>query len=371
MDTLIKVLRGADTIGGSCIKIIHGRDVVVLDYGMPLMGPGGSALEKASVLKPSYQNNILINPVNEQEILHGYVVSHAHPDHYGLINYVTPDVPIYMSDSSITLLKACNIFYPVDLQLSDVERCHSFSPGKPFQLGPFTITAYLMDHSAFGACALHVSVGGKSIFYTGDFRGHGRKTAALDYLFKRVHDVDVLLMEGTTLDNGHPNTFKTEQCVEQAFVEQMDNDDHLFVAASGSNIDRLVSLYNACKRSGRILVLDLYQVSLLEALKQYAPGLPPHANDCIRVYYPKSQAKAFIKAYGEKALFKYSHLHINADKLENDKRYVFRLSNFYLKHLIGAVQEKNQTSRLVYSMWQGYMKRQTVFHDIETLAGHE
>lgn len=50
---------------------------------------------------------------------------------------------------------------------------------------------------------------------------------------------------------------------------------------------------------------------------------------------------------------------------------MFRLSNFYLKHLIGAVQERNQTSRLLYSMWQCYMKHQTVFKDIETLAGHE
>lgn len=71
--------------------------------------------------------------------------------------------------------------------------------------------------------------------------------------------------------------------MEQAFVEQVNNDDHLFFSASGSNIDRLVSLYNACKRSGRTLVLDLYQVSLLEALKQYAPVLPPHDNGCIRV----------------------------------------------------------------------------------------
>ncbi|MCK5881371.1 MAG: hypothetical protein KAG18_05795, partial [Sinobacterium sp.] len=368
MKTTVTLLRGADTIGGSCIKISHGSDVIILDYGMPLMAAGGEELPRDLSAKPTLENGMLISPTAIGETLHGYVISHAHPDHYGLINYLDDSADVYLSDSSLALLTTTNVFYPKALQVNNLERCHSFTPGKMFSLGPFMIQAYLMDHSAFGACGLHVIVGGKSIFYTGDFRGHGRKPQVLDYACKHIGKVDVLLMEGTTLDNGHPNTFKTEPCVEHALVDIMQENAHLFVAASGSNVDRLVSLYNACKRSGRILVLDIYQVSLLEALKVYAPGLPPHASDCIRVYFPKNQSAAFNKAYGEGAVLKYKHLHINADKLMEGERYVFRLSNFYLMHLLKAVKERGHNAQLVYSMWLGYKDKQAIFKELENVA---
>ena len=54
-----------------------------------------------------------------------------------------------------------------------------------------------MDHSAFDAHGFLVEAGGKSVFYTGDFRGHGRKRKLLDRLIKKPPKVDALMMEGT------------------------------------------------------------------------------------------------------------------------------------------------------------------------------
>ena len=47
--------------------------------------------------------------------------------------------------------------------------------GKPVTLGPFTITPLLVDHSAYDAYALLIEADGQRLFYSGDFRGHGRK----------------------------------------------------------------------------------------------------------------------------------------------------------------------------------------------------
>ena len=53
-----------------------------------------------------------------------------------------------------------------------------------FEVGNFKIMPYLMDHSAFDAAAFEISDGDKTVIYTGDFRGHGRKAVCLDYFLK-------------------------------------------------------------------------------------------------------------------------------------------------------------------------------------------
>ncbi len=53
-------------------------------------------------------------------------------------------------------------------------------------------------------------------------------------------------MEGTTLGGKHQIGFNTEVEVEQAFYEIFSTQkDISFIAAAGSNVDRLVSLYKA------------------------------------------------------------------------------------------------------------------------------
>ena len=69
---------------------------------------------------------------------------------------------------------------------------------EPFEIGDFTIKPYLMDHSAFDAAAFEITAEGKTIIYTGDFRGHGRKAVCLDrFISGAARNADLLLAEGT------------------------------------------------------------------------------------------------------------------------------------------------------------------------------
>lgn len=127
---------------------------------------------------------------------------------------------------------------------------------QPITLGPFTITPYLVDHSAYDAYAVLVEADGKRLFYSGDFRMHGRKAKLVEQLIADPpEDVDVLLMEGTTL--GRPETergFPSENDLVPQFVEMFEQTDGLvLVWASGQNIDRLVTLYKACRKTKRQL----------------------------------------------------------------------------------------------------------------------
>ena len=69
----------------------------------------------------------------------------------------------------------------------------------PFAIGPFTVTPYLADHSGFDAYSLLIEAGGRRLFYTGDFRGHGRKHCLQRLLADPPRDVHALVMEGTSI----------------------------------------------------------------------------------------------------------------------------------------------------------------------------
>jgi ribonuclease J len=146
----------------------------------------------------------------------------------------------------------------------------------PFTLGPFTITPYLADHSAYDAFSLLVEAGGRSLFYTGDIRGHGRKASAFERLLADPPSpVHALLMEGTSFrildadpdanaaDLAPELVTLTEADVEVSLADTLKATKGLVVVlASAQNIDRLVTVYRAALRADRDLVVDLYSADI-------------------------------------------------------------------------------------------------------------
>jgi len=106
----------------------------------------------------------------------------------------------------------------------------------------------------------------KRILYTGDFRRHGRKSVLIDRMMASPPpDIDVLITEGTNLGADKPVTTEVE--LEGEFVELFRRTKgRVFVAWSGQNIDRTVTLYRAAKRTGRTLVIDLYTADVLDRI---------------------------------------------------------------------------------------------------------
>ncbi len=75
-----------------------------------------------------------------------------------------------------------------------------FEKWRPFKIGGFKITPYLMDHSAVDAYAFLIEAEGKRIFYSGDFRASGNKSFLFDKLSQEPpQSIDLLLMEGTMM----------------------------------------------------------------------------------------------------------------------------------------------------------------------------
>ena len=200
------------------------------------------------------------------------VISHAHIDHYGLLKYVHPDVPVYMSAGTKRLIDISQIFklcdsYPINTNV--------FRMYEPFETGDFFIKPYLMDHSAFDAAAFEISAEGKTVIYSGDFSGHGRKAVCLGTFIKHAtKQADILLTEGTMLGRLDEKTL-TEKELEELVVDEIrDVNAPVLFQSSSQNIDRIVTFYRAALRLGKTFVVDIYTANILYGLHQLGNKLP-------------------------------------------------------------------------------------------------
>ena len=247
--------RGSDQIGGTCVELECEGSRLVLDIGVPL-----DAKDPSAVTMPE------IPGLHESDpSLLGIVISHPHQDHYGLASRVPKGTQFLMGAASERILAASAAFTPSG---GSFENVLHLEDGKPINLGPFQITPFLMDHSAYDAYAILVEAAGKQLFYSGDLRAHGRKGQLFEKLLSDPPTgVDVLLMEGTTVTRaGTDHGFRTESELEEEVLRLFNATVGMpLVWCSGQNIDRLVTVFRAAKRAGRQFIMDMYTAHILAA----------------------------------------------------------------------------------------------------------
>lgn len=275
----VRVHRGTQEIGGTCIELDYAGQRLVLDVGRPL-----DSDPKDEVTLPDVPGLASGDDPN----LVGLILSHGHQDHWGLIGQVSPQVPVYIGEACAAMLRAAVFFSAAGI---DLHPAGHLGHRKPLQVGPFTVTPFLNDHNGFDAYSMLVEAGGKKLFYSGDFQGHGRKSDLFEEMLRKPPTgVDVMLMEGTNLQDGAEKATPgpTENDIEAAIVNQAaDTAGMVLVTYSAQNIDRLVTLYRAAKRSNRHLVLDLYTAAMAEATGN--KNIPKPGWDRVLVYVPQSQ----------------------------------------------------------------------------------
>ena len=239
----IDVLRGTNQIGGNLISVSCEETTILLDAGAELEGAVGIPPQAEALARPSGYAAVL--------------VTHYHRDHLGLAYEANPGIPLYLGRKAWAVQTAAD-------QYKSQKPLHPagfLEDRKPIQIGPITVTPYLCDHSAFDSYMLLVEGAGNSLLYTGDFRGHGRKSFSA-FLKRLPNKVDTLICEGTTLSRPEVEPWSEERLEERVRAILSQTAGPAFALFSSTNLDRVVTFYKAAKRTNRIFLEDLYLAEL-------------------------------------------------------------------------------------------------------------
>lgn len=344
----IVIHRGTHEVGGSCVEISTGSSCLLIDFGLPLSWEANQ--ERTSCLPSSLVEKIGKSDFN----LDGVLLSHAHLDHYGLADFIPPGIPIYASKATETLIQITSEINPdkrVQLKLNN------FKSGKPFKIGEFSVTPYLMDHSAFDAHAFLIEGDSRSIFYTGDFRSHGRKARLFNRLLANPPRVDVLLVEGTLLGSRQEELTFSEPKLETKLIKIIEKTKGIvFVTTSSQNIDRLVTIFRAAKRTNRKLILDFYTAEVLQRLQPFSKHLPQASWPRIMVCFPRFLFRHFSQIGKQEIMKKHAQYGRSWDNLAKvAKESVILMRPPFMKDVENKFDLTGST--WVYSMWEGYLKQ--------------
>ncbi len=313
-------------------------------------------------------------------VIDGIILSHAHLDHYGLFDFLNPDIKIYLGQATHKIIELNSLFTPQSLTISNPVY---FEKEKTFKIGDISITPYWADHSAFDSYSFLIEADGKKIFYSGDFRGHARKSKVFEWFTHHApQNVDYLLLEGTSLGRGNIPT-KPETEIETELVRLFSEPDKInLVYTSGQNIDRLVSIYRACLKTDKILVVDVYVADILKELSKFAKiPYPSKSYNGLRVIFPYYTSRRLKNSGNEKLLYQFKDYKITKEEINSEAGKVVMVVRPSMQKDLDNIKNIDG-GNLIYSMWDGYLektgtkefisylkKRKFSFHIIHT-SGH-
>ena len=354
----ITIYRGAKEIGGTLIELRTNATRILIDAGYPLFL--NNAPIDGDIAKLPYTELLALGVLPKVDGLYAWdeagfdavVISHAHIDHYGLLKYVNSAIPVHMSAGTERLIQISRLFRICEGYDSEVRRFRMY---RSFRIGDIKLKPYLMDHSAFDAAALEISAEGKTVTYSGDFRGHGRKLVCLDrFITAAQKQPDVLLIEGSMLERSDEQTL-TEAKLEDAVVERMKGlNSPLLFQSSSQNIDRLVSFYRAALRLKRIFVVDIYTANVLYELRQLKNNLPYPSPEYpnIKVFFPYRLTRRVFDDIGEEYARRFSEYYISRERLEEAQNHIIMTCRPSMR--IDLEKCGMRDGVFLYSLWRGY-----------------
>jgi ribonuclease J len=197
----------------------------------------------------------------------GVFISHLHEDHMLLLPFVSPDVPVLMSEPGARLHEALVMAGALAPTVASVA---GVPAGSRYSVGDLMVEVFEVDHDVPGAAGILITAPGGSVAYTGDWRLHGRHPELMKTFAEKCAGVDILVTEASTATSfdsrtGMPQALQaraplpnvTEREVGEAF-------DALVAAARRGvycsfherNLERQSEIRDIAVSNGRTLVLS-------------------------------------------------------------------------------------------------------------------
>ncbi len=218
--------------------------------------------------------------IQRKKDLVGIVLTHAHEDHLGAIQYFAKELntPIYATNFTKNFLK----IRLTENNLQKNVEIKEVKPGSKFSLGPFSIEMIGVTHSAPEMQALMIRCGGGKVLHTGDWKFDDDPVVgpvSSKDLLKKCGDegVDALVCDSTNVFN--PGSSGSEGELRKSLVDIITGCPKLAVCTTfASNIARLDTLIHAGQKAGRKIVLTGRSMHRMLAAAQESGYLLDAAN---------------------------------------------------------------------------------------------
>lgn len=188
----------------------------------------------------------------------GIILTHAHEDHLGAVQYLWNelDCPIYTTKFTKAFLKSKIAEY----NFADHLKIHEIDPTKRFELGPFAIDMIGLTHSAPEMQALMIRTDAGNVLHTGDWKFDPSpivgKTSDQEAL-KACGDEGVLALVCDSTNVFNEGTSGSEGDVRESLVDIIAGCPKMVVVTTfASNLARLDTIIHAGQKAGRKVALS-------------------------------------------------------------------------------------------------------------------
>ncbi len=227
--------------------------------------------------------------------LDGLIVTHAHEDHIGAIQYLWPKLkcPVYATPftAAVLRLKLIEAGMEHDVPITEVPLSGKFSVG-PFEIELITLTHSIPEPNAV---VLRSPLG--TILHTGDWKfdpdplvGDVSDMAAL----QRLGEEGVLAMICDSTNALRPGEGGSEASVRKSLIELVGRcQQRVAVACFASNVARLESAAEAARAHDRHAALvgrSLWRIEHAARETGYLKGVPPFLTEEEASYLPREKA---------------------------------------------------------------------------------
>lgn len=192
-----------------------------------------------------------------RENLVGIVLTHAHEDHLGAVQYLWTELrcPIYTTPFTAAFLRAklAEMPFASEVRITEVPCAGSF------ELEPFTIEMIPLTHSAPEMQALVIRTELGSVMHTGDWKfDHDPLIgdAADEERLRAYGDEGILAMIGDSTNVFNPGTSGSEGDLRKSLIELVGSCKKMVtVTTFASNVARIETIARAAEACGRRVVL--------------------------------------------------------------------------------------------------------------------